>query len=131
MLIGRDYAHLLRAIEERRGRPGEPIAGLTSLGWICVGNPGSDHQQVVHTTFACTYFVKDQSDIEKLNNTLKQFLKMENVSAPPETSIVCIEDQLAMKRINSSLTYENQMYRVGIRWKKTKSNLPDNYEVTL
>ena len=117
MLIGLDCADLLYAIEERRGRPGEPLASLTPLGWTCTGNPDSDHQQVMHTNFACSYFVKDQSDIEKLNDTLKQFWEIENVSSPHETPIVRIEDQLAVKWIKSSLTYENQMYRAGNRGK--------------
>lgn len=85
----------------------------------------------MHTNFACSYSVKDQSDVEKLNDTLKQFWKIENVSSPHETPIVHIEDQLAVKRIKSSLTYENQMYRVGVPWKKNKPILPDNYEMAL
>ena len=40
-----------------------------------------------------------------------------------------IEDQLAVKRIKSSLTYENQMHRIGIPWKKNKLILPDNYKM--
>ena len=57
MLIGLDCADLLYAIEEVRGRPGEPIARLTPLGWTCIGNPGSEHQQAIHTNFAYTYFM--------------------------------------------------------------------------
>ena len=120
MLIELDCADLLYAIEEGRGRPGEPIVRLATLGWTCVGNSDSDHQQVIHTNFACTYFVKDQSDNKELNDTLKQFWEIENVSSPHETPTVRIEDQLAVKRIKSSLTYENQMYRIGIPWKKNK-----------
>ena len=131
MLIGLDCADLLYAIEERKGRPGEPIARLTPPGWTCVGNPGSDHRQVIHTNFACTYFVKDQSDIEKVNDTLEQLWEIENVSSPHKTPIVRIEDKLAVKRIRSSLTYENQMYRVSIPWKENKPTLPDNYEMAL
>ena len=51
MLIGLDCADLLYAIEEKRGRPGEPVARLTPLGWTCVDNADSDHQQtrIAHT----------------------------------------------------------------------------------
>ena len=131
MLIGLDCADLLYAIEERRGGPGEPIARLTPLGWTCIGNPGGDHQQVIHTNFACTYFVKDQSDIEKINDTLKQFWDIENVPSPHEAPIVRIEDQLALKRVENSLTYDNEMYRVSIPWKRNKPILPDNFEMAL
>ena len=99
MLIGLDCADLLHAQEEVRGRPGDPIARLTPLGWTCIGNPGSDHQEVIHTNFACTYFVKNQSEIEKINMTLKQIWEIEVISSPHETPIVRIEDQLAMKKV--------------------------------
>lgn len=131
MLIGLDCADLLYAIEEVRGRPGEPIARLTPLGWTCIGNLGPDHQEVIHTNFACTYFVKDQAEIEKINMTLKQFWEIENISSPYETPIVRIEDQLAMKKVENSLTYDDQMYRVGIPWKTNKTELPDNYKMAL
>lgn len=40
VLIGIDCADLHYALEEIRGRPGEPVARLTPLGWTCIGNPG-------------------------------------------------------------------------------------------
>ena len=40
VLIGLDCAELHCAIEDVRGRPGEPIARRTPLGWTCIGHPG-------------------------------------------------------------------------------------------
>lgn len=94
-----------------------------------MGNPGGDHQQELQPNFACTYFVKDQSDIERTNDTLKQFWDIEDVSSPLETPIVRIEDQLALKRVESSLPYDKEMYRVSIPWKRNKPILPNNYEM--
>ena len=42
-----------------------------------------------------------------------------------------IEDQLALNRVENSLTYDNEMYRVSIPWKRNKPILPDNYEMAL
>ena len=53
------------------------------------------------------------------------------MTSPDETPMVRIEDQLAMKQVEMSLTYDNQMYRVGIPWVKNKPVLPDNYEMAL
>ena len=39
LLIGVDQADLLYSLEDVRGRPGEPIARLTPLGWTCIGTP--------------------------------------------------------------------------------------------
>ena len=38
MLKGLDCIDLHLALQEVRGRPGQPIARLTPLGWTCVGN---------------------------------------------------------------------------------------------
>ena len=34
-----------------------------------------------------------------------------------------------MKKVESTLSFENQMYRVGIPWKFDTPALPDNYEM--
>ena len=39
LLIGADQADLLYSLEDVRGKPGEPIARPTPLGWTCIGNP--------------------------------------------------------------------------------------------
>ena len=36
-----------------------------------------------------------------------------------------------MKRVESAISFENQMYRVGILWKSNARALPDNYEMAL
>ena len=74
MLLGLDCADLIYAIQEVRGKPGEPIARLTPLGWTCIGSIGSEYPEVSHTNFAYTYFVKHQSELEKMNSTLKTIL---------------------------------------------------------
>lgn len=58
MLLGLDCADLLYAIQEVRGKPGEPIARLTPLGWTCIGHTVPTSQVVCHTNFAYKYFVK-------------------------------------------------------------------------
>ena len=131
MLLGLNCADLLYAIQEVRGKPGEPIARLTPLGWTCIGNTGPTSQEVCHTNFAYTYFVKNQAEIEQINSTLKQFWEIENVQSPHDAPIVRIEEQLAMKKVENTLSFENHMYRVGIPWKSYTRALPDNYEMAL
>lgn len=52
--------------------PSEPIARLTPPGWTCIENLGSKRRHLLQTNFACTYFVKNQLEIEILN--LEQIL---------------------------------------------------------
>ena len=125
MLLGLDCTNLLYAIQEVRGKSGEPIARLTPPGWTCIGNTGQTSQEVCHTDFAYTYFVKNQTEIEQINSTLKQFWEIENVQSPHDAPFVRIEEQLAMKKVESTLSFQNQMYRVGIPRKS------DNYKMAL
>ena len=47
------------------------------------------------------------------------------------TPLVKIQEQLSMKRVEQSITYDNKMYRVGIPWREDRPNLPDNYNMAL
>ena len=113
MLIGLDCAELHFALQEVRGRPGQPIAGLTPLGWTCVRNLDSNFAPVSQKSF--TYFTRDQTELEKLNSNLKRFWEIENVSSTHEMPIVRIEEQMASKKVETPLTYETQRYRVGVQ----------------
>ena len=64
-LIGADYAELHYPFKDVRGQPAKPVARLTPLGWTCTGLVsglrGGDYQ----SSFAYTYFVREQSDHTK------------------------------------------------------------------
>lgn len=61
---------------------------------------------------------------------MKQFWETENVSFPHETQIVRTEDQLAVKKVESSLKYD-QMYRVSIPCTNNRLALPGSLEMRL
>lgn len=42
-----------------------------------------------------------------------------------------IEDQLALKTVENSVQYVDNMYHVGVPWIENKHNLPDNYHMAL
>ena len=58
MLLGLDCADLIYAIQEVRGKPEESIARLTPLGWTCIGNISSEHQEVIMSCqFCCLHLL--------------------------------------------------------------------------
>ena len=91
MLIGLDCIDLHLALQEVRGRPGQPIARLRLLGWTCVGNLDQGLAQEIQTNFTCTYFARDQTELEQLNTNLKKFWEIENISLRHELPIIRIE----------------------------------------
>ena len=131
MLLGLDSADLQYAIQKVRGKSREFITRLTPLQWICIGNTGPTSQEVCHTNFANTCFVKNQAEIQQISSTLKQFWEIENVQSPHDAPIVCIEEQFALKEVGSTLSFENQIYGVSIPWKSDAHALPDNYIMAL
>ena len=64
ILIGIDCADLHYSIKDVRGKPGEPVARLTLLGWTCIGHPSLCPEQNYRTNFICTYFVQEESSVE-------------------------------------------------------------------
>ena len=129
--IGLDCLDFHCAIEEVSCRPGEPVARLTPFGWTCKGNPYTTETPRLQTNFAWTYFVRDQSEIQELNANLKKFLEIEETSPVNSTSVVKIEEQLALKTVENSIQYVDNMYWVGVPWIENKQNLPDNYRMAL
>ncbi|MCG7868682.1 MAG: hypothetical protein JAY74_20210, partial [Candidatus Thiodiazotropha taylori] len=107
------------------------MARLTPLGWTCIGNPEPVSKSVLQTNFAHTYFVKDVSKIEQLNQNLKKFWETESVSTTLETPIVRIDEQMALSKVKQSVTYAQQMYRVCVPWKCDDPVLPNNYKMAL
>ena len=136
VLIGLDCADLHCAVQEVRGRPGEPIARLTPLGWTCIGKPGSEDKPTMLTHFARTYFAKDRAEIEQLNTNLKRFWEIDDMSVVKggtvaDKPIVRIEEQSALRKVQQSIQYEGSMYRVGVPWRSNEPELPNNYKMAL
>ena len=79
----------------------------------------------------CLHLLRErQTEIKTINSTLKQFWEIADVPSR-YVPTVRLEDQLAIKKVENSLSYDNKMYRVGVPWKTNDTALPDNYEMAL
>lgn len=122
LLIGVDQADLLYSLEDVRGRPGEPIARLTPLGWTCIGNPELQAIQ------AQTNFTFLANDSHELNNLVRRFW---DVDDSKEIQIVKPEEKIARDVVAETLTFEDGHYSVGLPWKTKDHNLPDNFTMAM
>ena len=79
------------------GRPGQPIARLTSLGWTCIGALGDLRMFKIQYSFARTYFVSDQKMMKDVNVVLRQFREIDS-GGMESASVLTIEEKMAVKK---------------------------------
>jgi len=125
MLIGLDYLELHISLREVRGKPGEPVARLTPLGWTCVGHYAESDNM---THFA--YFVNDNATmLQEINDSILKFWKTEECRDMPP---VCnLEEKDALLAAEQSFKWTGTCYEIDLPWKSNVSNLPNNYDLAL
>ncbi|CAC5373897.1 unnamed protein product [Mytilus coruscus] len=128
MLIGLDYPDLHYSYRDIRGKPGEPIARLTPLGWTCIGDPNSGQDQ---TLFNRTYFARGQENRNDLDNIVRKFWEIENVKTPSENVFLSSDEQKALSKVEQSLEFKDGHYEVKVPWKDDTPSLPNNYNMAL
>jgi hypothetical protein len=114
LLIGQDCPDLLVPLETRVGKPGEPYAVRTRLGW---GISGPLNRGPVGEKEISTHFVESQSeDAWNGDQTQTDFR-------------YSISEQEAVREWDASLSQLDGHYVMNIPFKKRPPRLPDNYSV--
>ena len=65
--------------KERKGKPGEPIARLTPLGWTCIGHINGLLQRSVQTNLISRYNT-EVIELQEVNGTLAKFWEIKSVA---------------------------------------------------
>ena len=65
ILIGADHVDLHYSFKDVKGRPDEPVARLTPLGWTCMGRASTQKSGGLQTNFTHTYFVREQQELRR------------------------------------------------------------------
>ena len=65
--------------KERKGKPGEPIARLTPLGWTCIGHINGLLQRSVQTNLISRYNT-EVIELQEINGTLAKFWEIKSVA---------------------------------------------------
>ena len=123
ILIGVDHVDLHYSFKDVKGRPGEPVARLTPLGWTCVGPASTQRSGGVQTT----YFVREQQEnSDEISNLLRRFWEIENYGTSTEIHPLTTDEKL-----EESIRYVDGRYQVAIPWKDGEPALPNDYEMAL
>ena len=121
LIIGQDNPELLRPEEVRVGLAKEPYATKTVLGWAINGPIGANQ---VENPGRHSYFVNSSQDLNKLNDSVQKFWKIDDPNAL--TECMSVSDRKVMEFWERSTVKEDSNYCLGIPFKEPTVNLPDN-----
>ncbi|CAM1295397.1 Uncharacterised protein r2_g452 [Pycnogonum litorale] len=123
LLIGADHPELMLALEERLGKPGDPVARRTPLGWTCIGpTEALTFADISESNQLKSFHV--QTVEARLDDQLRLMWSSDTqgvISSEPFNS----DEKLAVQIGKSSLTNLGDRYEVGIPWKEGKEPITD------
>ena len=122
LLIGMDNPEVFQQIEERRGKPQEPFAVRTPLGWTFYGvpTPAEASRVAFHVTTA-------QERDDMLDQQLQLMWKTDfsDTLSNPKAAM-SLEDKKALSIMESTLVNQNQRYKLSLPWRDDPRTLPNN-----
>ena len=133
LLIGVDNPELHFSRVDIRGESGGPVARLGLLGWTCIGSLDHGDTSASRSHVVRTLFSRDSSSSGccDINQSIRRFWEIETYGSEGNDIRICTEEeQLAMKKVKQSVTYNRSTcrYKVGVPWKEDRPTLPDNRE---
>ena len=101
MLIGVDYPDFHLSLKDNRGKPGQPIARLTPLGWTCIGNPNNAAINWHQNQCTRTYFSSTYGELGKIGD-IRKFWDVEDISDKVGKKMMSPEDKVALKVVKKA-----------------------------
>ncbi|XP_030022750.2 uncharacterized protein LOC115441955 [Manduca sexta] len=140
LLIGQDNYHLILPLEVIAGKPNEPCATYTPLGW-CLHGQVPQHVTSRSRKRNSTLFISDhvmqssrETDSERLlremNDEVRRSFTVESmgVSATPRQNT---EELRALKCLEETSILENGRWYVGLPWKDRNCKMVDSFEMAM
>ena len=120
-MIGSDHPELLLHQELKIGKPGDPVAVKTKLGWMLIGGK----PQLVNRS-QCNYLSKDN-----ISQNLEKFWQIDTYGTFPKSNpdIFPPEQKGALHILESAAVIKDIKFEVGLLWKKDNIILPYNREL--
>jgi hypothetical protein len=119
LLIGQDVPEALVPLDVKRGKPGEPYATRTCLGWTLNGPVAMEG----HCNAVCNFITLDA----RLENQVKQFWEMENMeSAADDAPEMSVNDRKVISIWDETATLADGHYQLDIPFRSRPPSLPYN-----
>ena len=130
ILIGSDHPELTRTLEERVGKPGQPVARKTPLGWTCTGPLTSPAQCTtsISKSYSTQATVIDTASDLETEEAMRRLWNIDVLDVKAGVTETTPEERLALAKATASLKFMETegRYQVSIPWKQDRPDLPDN-----
>lgn len=127
ILVGTDHWEIIVSQELRVGKPSEPAASRTQLGWVVHGTVPrriiKSQDSVLHVTEKCTGKHED----ERLHNLVEFHFTIDALGVAQQRR-VSEADQRAMKLVQETIKKTKDGYEVGLPWRQDKIKMPPSYD---
>ena len=121
VILGQDCYHLHRAIDYRKCRNAKPWAVRTKLGWMLSGPlPQQETAKLATESLVA-------AEVDPLADQVKPWWSMESYASNCSVSGRSKEDDKALEMLKATTKFDGERYEVGLLWKKSKPQLPNNY----
>ncbi|XP_045486697.1 uncharacterized protein LOC123689628 [Pieris rapae] len=123
LLIGQDNWQYIVSLQMRRGKPGQPVASRTKLGWVIHGYDSNGVSPINYVnTCAHARVVED-----KINQPVREYLIIESLGIQPKKPSTAIEQRVLEILERNSQQLEDDRSEVGLLWKRKDVQLPNNF----
>ncbi|XP_045774254.1 uncharacterized protein LOC123873452 [Maniola jurtina] len=125
MLIGQDNYHLLLPLQVLEGKPGEPYATLTPLGWCLHGSTRAQasaslwHSTLLVSSNCCDLDTESEYLLREMHEEVRRSFTVESpgVTAAPRENADDLQASTYLEKTSSSI--DGRWY-VGLPWKDTE-----------
>ncbi|XP_062707477.1 uncharacterized protein LOC134288004 [Aedes albopictus] len=129
ILIGMKNANLGYPLKGREGKPNEPIATKTRLGWVLHG--GCDGTDLLLAYHGVQCGCSETSD-DFLEQTIREYFSLEGLGVTKQDKpLFSKEDQRALEILHKIVQTDNGQYETRLLWKYDEFRLPNSKPAAL
>ncbi|XP_062557226.1 uncharacterized protein LOC134222097 [Armigeres subalbatus] len=131
ILIGLKNQHLSLSLKCREGKPNDPIAIKTRLGWtVCGGGTSESATSPVHSVYHIGSCEDDYKMDEDLHQTIKDYFSLDSLGVmKPQQALLSVDDQRAQYLLESMTKFTGERYETGLLWRHDNIRLPDSQKM--
>ncbi|XP_062715374.1 uncharacterized protein LOC134291519 [Aedes albopictus] len=133
LLIGLDHASLGNVMKCREGKPNEPIAVKTRLGWMIFGCCSRTRTSANYINHHRVQLCQCESNSnEELHEAMKQYFSLESMGiSKPSKLLLSNDDHRANELLETLTRNTNGRYECGLLWRYDNVRLPDSKPMAL